>query len=55
MPLDNWKSCCPQAVMYQSGDVYVITGCGVEVKYKNLELATREFCKKVAIKKVRQK
>jgi len=55
MPLDNWKSCCPQAVMYQVGDVYIISGCGVEVKYKELETLEREFCKKVAIKKVRQK
>jgi len=55
MPLDTWKSCCPQAVMYKVEDVFIISGCGVEVKYKDLNLATNEFCKKVAQKKVRQK
>jgi len=55
MPIPTWKSCCPQAVMYQVQDVYIITGCGVEVKYKDLELATHEFCKKVALNRVRKK
>ena len=55
MALDTWKSCCPQAVMYQTNGVYIISGCGVEVKYKDLKLATKEFCKKVALKKVRKK
>jgi len=41
--------------MYQTDGVYVISGCGVEVKYKDLKLATREFCRKVALKRVKQK